>query len=121
MGIGFDFPKDHGNVNGAGVFYAWGTFSAPIMGIQGVSASWLQGGTRVNGQTSWWFPGNGVWAAEVVGNPGVGTAVTLTVMGVSQPPPPQPPVAVPEAITFTFQGASPQLFREEDDGDIEEA
>ena len=112
MGIGFDFPKDQGNVNGSGVFYAWGTYSNPILGIQSVSASWIQGGTQVNGQVSWWFPTGGVWAAEVlVGNLAAGTAITLTVTGGSQPNPLQPPVLVPESITFTFQGISPQIGR----------
>jgi hypothetical protein len=112
MGIGFDFPKDQGNVNGSGVFYAWGTYSNPILGIQGIAATWIQGGTQVNGQVSWWFPGAGVWAAEVlVGNLAVGTAITLTVTGMSQQNPMQPPVQVPEAITFTFRGASPQVGR----------
>jgi hypothetical protein len=111
MGIGFDFPKDQGNVNGSGVFYAWGTYSNPILGIQSVSATWIQGGTQVNGQVSWWFPRNGVWAAEVLGNMAAGTPITLTVTGVSQPNPMQPPAQVPESITFTFQGASPQVGR----------
>jgi hypothetical protein len=88
------------------------------MGIQSVSATWIQGGTQVNGQVSWWFPANGVWAAEVMGNMALGTAITLTVTGMSMQNPMHPPVAVPESITFTFQGASPQIGFHHDDDDF---
>ncbi len=120
MALGFDFPKDQGNVNGSGMFDAWGPFSAPLVMIQGVSATWTQGGVQMNGQTSWWFPTNGTWAAEVIGNIPAGTSVTLTVTGMSMPDPTQPPVAVPESITFTFQGPSPQVERRHRDDDAEE-
>ena len=120
MGIGFDFPKDGGSTNGTGMFDAWGSFSGTVMGIQSISATWTNSGVPGNGQTSFWFPSPGTWAAEVIGDMQLGTTITLTVSGMSLPDPTQPPVAVNESIRFTFQGPAPQAFKDDVAGHEEE-
>lgn len=114
-GFAFDFPTDGGNVSGQGIFYAWGNFSAPIVGVTSGSVTWMQGGVQQNGQVQMLLSGNGVWSALVTGNIPAGTSVTLTMTAMSQPPPqpsqPQPsPVPVQEVRNFTFNGPSPQTL-----------
>jgi hypothetical protein len=113
MGIGFDFPSDQGSANGANVFGAWGTYTAPVQGIQGISATWTLGGTQVSGQVYCSLTANGIWAVVITGNLPAGTWVTLTVTGLSPPPPPPAPpipVQVPETITFKVLGPVPMTF-----------